>query len=213
MIQSPSPQATELSDYLWKNRARLLLDPEVTKEFGGTFHRNNSRSTSIIDLAVVAGFQTIQWDHWRYGESTGSNHEVILFQSSKFTPPTPSEQGPCLPPRFNHKKANWDLFKRNLSSLESKFTNSLLQAVSEKDADKVAGLLQEIILKAAEDSIPRSKPSSHSKSWWNEELSNLRRKYHSAMRKAKKSWLQEDIKSARVKRNLYFRSISHVKTQ
>ncbi|KAI1001449.1 hypothetical protein K3495_g6752 [Podosphaera aphanis] len=88
---------------------------------------------------------------------------------------TSSKQGPCLPPRFNIKKANWDLFKKNLSSLESSFTHSLSQAISKKDADKVAALLQEIILKAAEDSIPKSKPSSYSKSWWNEELTNLRR--------------------------------------
>ncbi|KAI1006638.1 hypothetical protein K3495_g1583 [Podosphaera aphanis] len=107
-----------------------------------------------------------------------------------------SKQGPCLPPRFKIKKANWDLFKKNLSSLESNFTHFLSQAISEKDADKVAALLQEIILKAAEDSIPKSKPSSYSKFWWNEELKNLRREYHSAKRKAKKSWLQEDLESA-----------------
>ncbi|KAI1001045.1 hypothetical protein K3495_g7158 [Podosphaera aphanis] len=118
MIQSPSPQATELHDYLRKNRARLLLDSEVIEEL----------------------------------------------------------------------------------------------AISEKDADKVAAL-QEIILKAAEDPIPKSKPSSCSKSWWNEELTNLRREYHSAKRKAKKSWLQEDLESARIKRNHYFRSISSIKKQ
>ncbi|KAI1007438.1 hypothetical protein K3495_g784 [Podosphaera aphanis] len=106
IIQSPSPQATELHDYLREKRERFLLDPEVIEEFGGIFHRSNSRSTSVIDLAFVAGFQTIQWDHWCYGESTGSDHEIILFQSSKFTPPSPSEQGPCLPPRFNIKRAN-----------------------------------------------------------------------------------------------------------
>ncbi|KAI0993925.1 hypothetical protein K3495_g14260 [Podosphaera aphanis] len=217
MIQSPSPQATELHDYSRKKRARLLLDPEVVEEFGGTFHRSNSRSTSIINLAFVASFQTIEWDHWRHGENTRFDHEIILFQSFKFPPPSPSEQGPCLPPRFNTKKANWDSIKRNLSYLEPRFTNTLLQAISgkdaDKDADKVAGLLQEIILKAAEDTIPRSKAFSYSKSWWNEELSNLRRQYHSAKRKAKKSWLQDDIESARVKRNHYFRSISHVKRQ
>lgn len=208
MATNTSSSSLELCHFLNGYRASLLVDPEVIEEYGGTFHRSNTKNTSIIDLAFVAGFQKIQWGNWHYGESTGSDHEVILFEG---TLPISTSSNSCLPPRFNTKKAKWETYTKNLQSLAPSFTSKLSQAISAREPDQVACLLQEIIIQASQTAIPKSRPSSHSKAWSTEELTNLRKDYHSKRRRAKKSWLESDIEEARISRNNYFRTISHTK--
>ncbi len=205
LISNPVSQATRLSNFLQHHKASLLVNSEVIEEFGGTFHRSNSKSISIIDLAFASNFKNISWNHWHYGESTGSDHEVIFFQA-RF--PTPQNQNSCLPARFHLKKADWKAYRQNLKSSEERSRPLLQDAIQEKNHDLVAKLLQNIILEATQNAIPRSKPSKHSKAWWTDKLTCLRKEYHALKRKAKKSWLPEDIENARVSRNHYFRSIS-----
>ena len=208
MVSNPSSQATELFQFLKGFEANLLVEPEVIEEFGGTFHRSNTRNTSIIDLAFSAGFKKLEWQNWRYGESTGSDHEVILFEA---TFPPQKFQPSCLPPSFNLKKANWKRFGESLSSLETKYTALLHEAIEARNTDQIAFLFGDIILQATKGAIPRCRPTSYSKSWWTEELTLLRKEYHIKKRRSKKSWLPADIEEARLARNNYFRSISFTK--
>ena len=197
MVSNPSSQATELFQFLKGYEANLLVEPEVIEEFGGTFHRSNTRNTSIIDLAFSAGFKKLEWQNWRYGESTGSDHEVILFEA---TFPPQKFQPSCLPPSFNLKKANWKRFGESLSSLETKYTALLHEAIEARNIDQIAFLLGDIILQATKGAIPRCRPTSYSKSWWTEELTLLRKEYHIKKRRFKKSWLPADIEEARLAR-------------
>ena len=208
MVSNPSSQTNELFQFLQSHEANLLVDPEVIEEFEGTFHRSNTRSTSIIDLAFSAGFKKLEWQNWRYGESTGSDHEVIFFEA--IFPPK-DFQPPCLPPTFNLKKANWKRFGESLSSLVTQYTFLLHEAIEARNPDQVAFLLGDIIIKATKGAIPRCRPTSYSKSWWTEDLTLLRKEYHIKKRRSKKSWLPSDIEEARLARNIYFRTISFTK--
>jgi len=92
--------------------ANLLVDYIITEEFGGTFHRLNLRTTSIIDLAFTTPFKTITWGNWHYKENTGSDHEVIGFKG--LVNSIRSTSTGSLLPSYNLKKANWDLFASEL---------------------------------------------------------------------------------------------------
>ena len=94
MVSNPSSQATELLQFLKGDKVNLLVYPEVIEEFGGTFHRSNTVNTSIVDLKFSAGFKKLEWYNWQYGESIGSDHEVIFFKA-KF-PPKTSNHHTCL---------------------------------------------------------------------------------------------------------------------
>lgn len=197
--------------YLEQCQAQLLLDPAVIEEHGGTFHRANTRNTSIIDLSFAAGFQHLQWQDWHYGESTGSDHEAIFFHAP-LSSSAQSSQSP-LPPIFNLKKADWALFQLFLLQLEKVFLPQLFDAIQLNDIDTIAVLLQGIITQAADAAIPHCRPSAYSKAWWTDDLSQLRKQFHSLRRRAKKSLFAVDIEEARVARNKYFHSISHAKAQ
>ena len=160
LITNPNSQATKLYEFLQYHKASLLVDSEVIEEFGGTFHRSNSESISIIDLAFAANFKNISWHQWQYGESTGSDHEDIFFQARS---PFSQNQNTCLPTRFNLKKADWKAYRQNLKSSEGRWNLLLQDAIQIKNHDLVAKLLQNIILDATQNAIPRLKPSKHSK--------------------------------------------------
>jgi hypothetical protein len=70
-----------LVDWLRRIQANLLVDSEVTNQYGGTFYRSNLQTESIIDLAFNTGFQQIQWLNWHYAEATGSDYETIAFRA------------------------------------------------------------------------------------------------------------------------------------
>ncbi|KAF5194028.1 reverse transcriptase, partial [Thalictrum thalictroides] len=180
----------------------------VIEELGGTFHRSNTRNTSIIDLVFATHFKTLHWRDWRYTESTGSDHEAIVYSTTisghyKFTK--------LQEPRYNIKKANWQKFEQNLRSLEYPIGQQLDLDIASHNFDSIASHLHSLLYQAAKDSIPRMRVSSHSKPWWTKELTELRQKYHSLRRKGKKSLDPVHIEEARLARNVYFRKISLTK--
>lgn len=210
-INSPTRNAEIFANYMEINQAILLNDFTIIEEFGGTFCRSNTQKTSIIDLTYVSGFQRLQWQNWKYCECTGSDHEVISFETS--INPSIHNSGENQPSNFNLKKANWDLFGNNLAALESKANSELDQLISTRNFDGIAILLKTIVHQAATNAIPRIRTSPRSKSWWKNELTNLRKKYHYLRRLAKKT-LDPGIKEeAQRIRNQYFRSISEHKAQ
>ena len=67
-VLNSSTVANNLITYLENVKADLLIDSAIIEEFGGIFHRSNSKRTSIIDLTYQADFQQLRWRNWRYGE-------------------------------------------------------------------------------------------------------------------------------------------------
>ena len=156
LIQTTNPLSNSLVEYLELNDAQLINSASVVEEFGGTFHRSNSKTTSIIDLTFVAGFKQIKWQDWNYGESTGSDHELITYMAQL---PDNCEFGannyvPNLATRLNIKKANWKLFHNKLHSKEILFNMHLDSAIQEEDYDQINDLMQQLVQRVAIVSIP-----------------------------------------------------------
>lgn len=95
--------AEKFVDFLDLTQSELLIDYDMVEEYGGTFHRANTQSTSIIDLAFASKFKRLRWTNWRYTEATGSDHEAIIIETHLTSNLSPINQ---LPPRYNLRKAN-----------------------------------------------------------------------------------------------------------
>lgn len=212
LVQAPSLQAEQFANYLEQINAHQLMDPFVIEELGGTFHRPNTVNTSVIDLAFVSGFNHLSWQDWRYAESTGSDHEAIIFQAEALAPlNTSSPATKLLPARYNLKKADWVLFNNYLLTNQDNINQLLDSSIEFADSDSVAGVLQDMVQGAADSSIPQSRPCSRSKSWWTEKLTNLRHSYHQHRRRAKLFAAPAVQEEAKIVRNTYFKAISHAK--
>ncbi len=99
--------------------AELLIDLIVIAEEGRTFYRSNLKNTSVIDLAFAIGFKRLTWGNWNYLEPTGSDHEVIGFQADFLDSYRPSSTSGGLH-SYNYKKADWELFEKELKEMEPK---------------------------------------------------------------------------------------------
>lgn len=208
--------AEQLVNFLDKNHALPLMNFSIIEEHGGTFHRPSCHTTSIIDLAFVAGFRIMTWSNWRYAESTGSDHEFITFEGhlEKFDSSNKNITG-IMPARFNLKKADWKLFEKFLLSNLAVQEQRLNQAKLEQNHDGVASILQSYIHDAALKAIPIQRTSTRSKPWWSVELTHLRKTFHTLQRRAKKRGHIDSslIEEARVARNNYFHTISRTKNE
>src|SRR5207253_5036195 len=60
-------------------------------------------------------------------------------------------------------------------------------------------------------STPHNRPSARSRPWWSPLLTVLRREYHGAARKARKSGLHGDQAAARLSKSGYFKAIKRTK--
>ena len=211
-VHNSSTVASSLITYLENAKAELLIDSAVIEEFGGTFHRSNSKRTSIIDITYQAGFQQLKWGNWRYGESTGSDHELIIFETALPSSTSNNSQAKSsLHPRFNLKKADWNLFNTIVLEEKSRHQIQMDTAITTNNIECVASTIQVVIQKAAEISIPHLRPSSKSKPWWTEELTYLRREFHKLRRIQKMHPCPTIDQDARLARNKYFHCIQKVK--
>jgi hypothetical protein len=82
---------------------------------------------------------------------------------------------PQFTPAYNYVKTKWkelnnklELYLPNPSSINE-------EATTKADLDNYAEQLVQAITKAVQETTPRKRPSPHSKRWWTEELTKLRR--------------------------------------
>ena len=214
LVQNSTLLANRLVQYLDKTNAHLLNNSSVIEKYGGTFHRSNSKGTSIIDLTFEGGFRQLRWGNWKYGESTGSDHELIIFDC--LIPSANSHSSSAnnpLPSKFNIKKADWSMFRSQLILLQSQSQQQLEEAINNGNVELIAALLQSVVHTAASNSIPLLKITSRSKPWWTKELTSLRQRFHKLRRLQKwypNVWNAERSAAAR---NKYFQQIQHTKKQ
>ena len=69
----------------------------------------------------------------------------------------------------------------------------------------------EAIRKAVEETTPHKKPCPHSKRWWSNKLTKLRREANQLRNKYKRTWLDTDKTTWRSKANEYTYEIAQVK--
>jgi hypothetical protein len=187
----------------------LLVDSEVTNQYGGTFYRFNLQTELIIDLAFYTGFQQIQWSNWHYAEATGSDYETIAFRAVN-TGPSKPYQGSI---GYNLKKANWKGFKQSLQALETKATEDFDRAIQLQEYDTIATVLQEVITTAAQHTISKSRPYKHFKPWWTTELNTAWKSCNRALRLYKQSCTTELERTWKETRKAYFTAIRTAKTE
>jgi hypothetical protein len=113
---------------------------------------------------------------WHIDESnaSGSDHEIIKFYIR--TKATELVDNLLCSDFFNLKKADWKLFSEELLIQTKNIDFSYLDHSShtQNGLNLAAKSLQNAIYAAAEKSIPKRRFSEKSKSWWSENLTNLR---------------------------------------
>jgi hypothetical protein len=152
------------------------------------------------------------WSNWRYIESTGSDHETIAFEAFDLNRGFQKTLDQ-IQPTYNCKKANWEAFSKELIARESSLLEAIENAISTYNYEEVAYILTNTIKEAADHSIPRKRITEHSKPWWKETLTHLRKAFNTAFRQYKKyrtSALEEAYKNAR---NTYFQAVRKEKEE
>lgn len=120
-----------------------------------------------------------------YKLATGSDHEVIQFtlQAEK----TELVDSPLTGP-YNLQKADWLKFSTILKEKENEAKREIeayCQTREEGGLEQAALVLQNLLLKALEESVPRRRPSTRSKAWWSPSLTKLRQQMLEARRISK----------------------------
>jgi hypothetical protein len=149
-------RCNELIPWLNQYNFELVNEPDVY-----TFHRSKNEgrnmTSSIIDLAFATSSLYSRISEWFIDEnnSTGSDHELIRISIQ--TNDIELVDNPLMSGPFNVKKANWELFEKELTFEASNFSNSFDNLNSFESLEQAARNLQEIIQLAAEKSISRRK--------------------------------------------------------
>ena len=110
-------KAMKLVKWLEAMKATLLINTEEINLKGGTYHKPDLKSTSIIDLAFYTSFKKLVWGKWSFIEHTGSDHEAIAFEASLAESPQPTNTE-TRKPNYNYKKADWNQFFTTLRAME-----------------------------------------------------------------------------------------------
>ncbi|KAK5989356.1 hypothetical protein PT974_10874 [Cladobotryum mycophilum] len=178
----PTARANSLVQWLDSQQATLLVDTSKAIKLGGTYHRENLRRPSVIDLAFSIGFQALSWGNWQAAPATGSDHEALTFEAYVSRPLGTSRLYQTRQPLFNYKKADWKAYSKLLTRAEPRALAQIDQLIGTSSWDEIANLLRDTILEAAELAIARQRPSERSKPWWNDELKDLRKALNRATR-------------------------------
>ena len=117
---------------------------------------------------------------------------------------------------FNTKLAEWGKFHNCLvadwASTKIRI-DELLALNTECGIDQAAICLQEAIFKAAEQAIPKRKPSQKSKKWWTRELTRLRKEMSYAKRDWNRTRAAACLEAFKEARNTYFSAIRKAKAE
>ena len=151
----------------------ILNDGRITRVPEVKGHR-----PSAIDLTFIAPklADKCTWDI--YDDSLGSDHYPIIIDINDYSETLDEED---LIPKFQYKKANWQLYKSILSNKDIDF---------EDDIENIFSNFKDNILDAARASIPLiKKPIFQNKNcnvWWTDECNTKRKEKNRAVR----NWLK-----------------------
>jgi endonuclease/exonuclease/phosphatase family metal-dependent hydrolase len=169
--------------------------------------RNPTASPTAIDLVwgnenaedILVKCHTIE--HTNDHASDHHPIEIVLNLSPQKRPPTP--------PPYNYSKTNWDLVNIELECLLPPLidpTNTTPQ-----NLDDFALSLVEAYQKAVAKQTPRKRPSPHSKRWWNNRLTALRKQTNHVRNRYWRSQDEIDGDEWREMRTRYKRAIKEAK--
>jgi ribonuclease HI len=118
---------------------------------------------------------------------------------------------PQLPSPYNYVKTNWQKLGQKVTDYLPNINSFKLEAITAQDIDSLADELINAISKAVEETTPRKKPCPHSKRWWTEELTLLRREANRLRNIYRRTKLDMDKAAWRTKANHYMSRIAQAK--
>jgi Endonuclease-reverse transcriptase len=149
-LRAQSSNSKYLLDLIEKYSLSLLNTPGE-----GTFYRLHMSIPSVLDLTFATQGIVNKVIDWQIVPDLGSDHFGVLF--------TIIENNPINRPksnqRYNTKLANWDLFKEALytSSLELDSRLSINTLYPKGNLDLLSKEFTDIIIRAADSSIPKTR--------------------------------------------------------
>ena len=166
---------------------------------------------SVIDLGFATNSVLNQVQDWQVILDLGSDYFGVCFTIRDKLERSSSNTSPSML-RFNTKKADWDLFRKELISNISLLSINP-DATSKLDLDALASRFTNSILDAANISIPKTSNTAYSKPWWNKRLAALRKEYTYFCRRAKESKYTLFKEESLNAKNTYFNAIKVEKTK
>src|SRR5204863_1176399 len=197
------PEADILIEAMMEAHLHPLLPPGTV-----TFPTNNEQGGTSIDLvwgnddAENLIIKCHMADAFNDHTSDHLPIETILDLQPKVIPQPP--------PPFNYDKTNWDLLKCELERTLPLTINTHPTAVQ---LDEYAELLISRITTAITKSTPRKKPCPHSKRWWTNDLSELRKYTNNARNKYRRRGSETDGNEWREYRARYRQEIKQTKNR
>ena len=204
-LRPHSQNSVYLMDIIERYSLNLLNTPG-----DGTFYRPYIAFPSVIDLGFATNSVLNQVQDWQVIPDLGSDYFGVCFTIRDKLERSSNTSPSML--RFNTKKADWNLFRKELTS-----NISLLSinpgATSKLDLDALASRFTNSILDAANISIPKTSNTAYSKPWWNKRLAALRKEYTYFCRRAKESKYTLFKEESLNAKNTYFNTIKVEKTK
>jgi hypothetical protein len=213
-----SANSAYLIDFIELYSLNLLNNPGE-----GTFYRPNIAIPSVLDLTLATQGIIDKIEDWQVMPDLGSDHYGVLFTINNSSNRGSLNKAYLAELRFNTKKANWEQFKADLiqSSTSLKIKLDLNQTQMLKldlnqqnlQLDYLAEEFTTLIVKAANNSIPKVTKSAYAKPWWNDKLKALRKTMSYFYRKVKASDYTLYKKELLDAKNHYFNLIKRAKLE
>ena len=120
-------------------------------------------------------------------------------------------EAPQPSPPYNYAKTNWQELNCKLQTYLPSLTSLTPEVASCQDVDDFATELINAISKAVEETTPRKRPCPHSKRWWNEQLTSLRREANQLRNIYRRTKADIDKIAWRKKANYYISKVRQAK--
>lgn len=187
------------------NSRDLILLNDLSPTYFSTANNKNS----CIDLTLCSSRLATKIEWRALDELYGSDHYPIkigIDQLSSYTEPHVQ--------RFMFDRANWDSFKKSITA-EIPLLNEIIDNQHNTDINEIIEKLNEIILNAANENIPKSTGKMQRKTnpWWNTDCKNAIAETKHALIKYKRHNTEENKIEFKRLKAIAKRTVKESKTQ
>ena len=119
------------------------------------------QNATVIDLTLVSGSLVNKIQDWQIIPDLGSDHLGVLFTITTTSNTRNSNSTSNL--RYNTKKADWDLFSKELKLRFKNFNYLDTSSYNTEELDTIASTFTTSIIEAANTSIPKTSYTVYAK--------------------------------------------------
>ena len=160
--QNIDAKGEDVEQWMTDNQLVLINKPDDEP----SYYSRAWRTTSSPDLAIATDNLHKIAQRTVCKQLGGSDHKPITIHFEKL-----AARQEKLPPSWNYKKANWNVFKQ--------LSDELTSDIDTTKVDKSSREWTDAILQAARDSIPRGRRKNY-KPFWSRDLEDLHKKLSTA---------------------------------